>query len=211
MFGKMLPKNLEAGMGMTFTFDQNSQSKTDTVQIYTGNGYISVKSENSSSSLFYAIHLSPYLVYHFPIKSNVDVFAGGFLALRIGNKSRYRYTTRQYADDYEYKSVTTVTDPFSFGVGAGALVGAEYFVHKNIAVGLSGNFGFSNSMQFGREIKRTEVTNSGVFNPIQGSSSSEVATQIKNIRNSLSLRGGVGFNLTFFFTRKEKGMKQSIL
>jgi hypothetical protein len=207
MIGKRLPKNLESGIGIVFAFNNSSRTITDTIQAASTTGFISAKSENVSKTFNYRVHLSPYLVYHFPIKNNVDVFAGGYLAFFAGNTPRNENIVRVYADNYERKSITTNKFPLTFGIGAGFLVGAEYYVHKNIAVGLAGNLGFSSTMQFGKQLRKTELINSGSLNPSQNSSITETASTIKNIDNNVSLSGGVGFNLTFFFTVKEKRKK----
>lgn len=208
MLGKMLPKNLESGIGILFTFNNYSHTTNDTSQAMSTTGsFIPVKSENTVKWFSYAINLSPYLVYHFPIKNNVDVYAGSYISVFAGNTPKNETYNRRYADNYEYKNKATAIQPLSFGVGAGFIVGAEYYVHKNIAVGLTGNLGFTTSMQFGKQTRKTEVVNTGSLNPSQDNRTTETASTLKNIDNSVSLRGGVGFNLTFFFAKHAKEKK----
>ena len=203
-FSKMLNKNLETGMALNFTFNGSKRSSLDTITIFIDTNRISAKQKYANSSFSYTISLTPYLAYHFPLKNNFDVYAGGWISLFAGNTPVNKSQQNIYADNYNQNRTTTIYSPFTFGTGAGLLFGADYFFHKNISVGLSGTFGFATSFQYGKEITKVISENSGSLNTQQTNTNTERARTIKNIDGNFALRGGVGITLNFFFTRTEK-------
>ena len=203
-FSKMLKKNLESGIALNFTFNGSKHNSIDTVTIFITTNKISAKQENSNSSFGYNINLTPFLSYHFPLKNNFDVYAGGWATVFAGNTPISKNQQHIYADNYSQSRTTTTYSPFTFGTGAGLLFGADYFFHKNISVGLSGTFGFVTSFQYGKEITKVISENSGSLNTQQTNASTERARTIKNIDGNIALHGGVGITLNFFFTRGEK-------
>ena len=128
----------------------------------------------------------------------MDVYAGGYVSLSLGHQIKFQYITREYATGYESKNTGNWRIPFSFAVGAGALLGADYYFRKNIAIGVSGLVGFSSSFQYGNQIEQVISTNTGSLNPRQGTTSSEQKRTLKNAYTSTGLSGGAGLNFIFF-------------
>ncbi len=202
-FSRMLKKNIECGasIGVSFATSKSFQT-TSGIKMWSTTGWIDVSQDYSNRFFSYTTSLSPFLVYHIPTNNNLDIFAGGRANFSLSKQTNYTHVNRFYADNYEYKSTSKFNFPFSFGVGAGVLIGADYYFRKNMAVGVSGNLGFTSTFQHGTQTEKTTITNSGTQNPTQGTSYSEQKWTIRNLNTTTAFNGSVGINFTFIFPRK---------
>lgn len=202
-FSRMLKKNIECGSSIGFTISSSKHNQTSSgIMVYSTNGFIDVSQDYNYRFLNYTATLAPFLVYHIPTNINLDVFAGGRLLFALSEQTNYTHVNRLYANNYESKSSSHIDFPFSFGVGAGVLIGADYYFRRNMAVGMSGNLGFSSSFQHGTQAEKTTTTNSGSLNPSQGVTNSEQKWNKRNFYTNTGLNGSVGINFTIFFARK---------
>lgn len=88
-----------------------------------------------TKTIDYFIGVDPYLVYHFPIKSKVDLYAGGFFSFSITNDNTTTYTT--YNGPYAFGTDKTHTYNVPiYTVGVGPMVGCRYFFYKRLALGV---------------------------------------------------------------------------
>ncbi len=201
-FSRQLKSNLEFGASAGFSFSTSKSRQVTTQGFTTINGWTNGNYEYTQRYFSYAISVSPFLVYHFPINNNLDVFAGGRLLFSVGRQINYTNTHRYYTANYESKNTSNIRFPFSFGAGAGVLLGADYYFRKNMAVGVSGNIGFTSLFQSGTQTEKVIQTNSGTLNPIQGTTYSEQKRAIKSVYTNTGLNGSVGVNFTFYFARQ---------
>ena len=202
-FSRMLKKNIECGSSIGFSISSTKSSQTTSgIKVSSTSGLLDASQDYNYRFLNYTATLAPFLVYHIPTNNNLDVFAGGRLLFALSEQTNYTHVNRLYADNYESKSSSDIDFPISFGVGAGVLVGADYYFRKNMAVGVSGNLGFSSTFQHGTQTEKTTTTNSGSLNPSQGVTNSEQKWTKRNFNTNTGLNGSVGINFTFFFARK---------
>lgn len=203
-FSRLLKKNIECGSSIGFSISSTKSSQTTygIKMSSTSGNMIDVKQDFYSRFLSYTINIAPFLAYHIPIKNNLDVFAGGRLLFSLGEQTNYKNINRLYADNYESKGVAQFDMPIYFGIGAGALIGADYYFRKNMAVGVSGYLGFISTINYGTQTEKTTTTNSGSLNPTQGVKYHEQKWSRRDFYTNTGANGNVGINFTFFFTRK---------
>jgi len=202
-FSRMLKKNIECGSSFGVSFGSTkSFQKTSGLKWSSTTGLIDVNQDFSTRSFSYMASVSPFLVYHIPTNNNLDVFAGGRLHFSLSDQTTYTYVSRFYTENFDYKNSSNTDVPLSFGVGAGILIGADYYFRKNMAIGVSGNLGFSSTFQHGTRTEQTTITNSGTLNPSQGVTYSEQKWTTRNLNTNTGINASVGINFTFFFARK---------
>ena len=208
-FSRMLKKNLECGASLGASFSTSKYAQTNNTIIYTLSGDVIGTHEFMQKSLNYTLSVAPFLAYHIPINNNLDVYAGGRLYLSMSKSIYYTSQTRYYAPNFEDLGTSKQIYPFSFGAGAGVLIGADYYFKKNMAIGVSGNLGFAANFQFGKNVEKRMSIQSGSQNPYQGFYSSEQSYTLKNIYTSTGANGNVGINFTFYFARKGESVAAS--
>jgi hypothetical protein len=198
-----LKKGLEAGAGVSFSFNQingNYSDSTDvTTSVNTIRGIRNMEVRNTTLS----VALNPYLLYHFPTKNNLDIYTGGSLSVGLAPVLKDTRNTTLQATNYYQKEEITNKQPVGVNFGAGIILGCQFFFYKNLSLGAQGNLGFSSSVADGIVGSKRVVTNSGADNP----SASEIddnTTHAQTLRTNLSLAGNVGLTLNFYFSKKQK-------
>ncbi|HLP52076.1 MAG TPA: hypothetical protein VK154_14405 [Chitinophagales bacterium] len=208
-FTRMLKKNLEVGLGVTATFQMNKQTTNNLVTVDALNGVLPAERELTTVSNSLNIALNPFLLYHFPIKSNLDLYMGGGVNVGVNSSLRNSSVTRIHATDYEMKEEEAINNSPTIYGGASAIIGCQYFFYKNLAIGAQAGFGFSAGGSTGKAGSKTITTNSGALNPIQGEVIEDSNVTFKQTTASAGIAGNVGLNLTFYFARVTKA-KQAV-
>lgn len=201
------PKNIEVTFPLTFSYNASKSNQFDSTYTYTNSGYRFIDRTMSSQNKNFVFSISPGLLYHFPIKSNLDVYAGFSVPISINTDLLYSTVNETKSVDYlsrysislKYKPTITASGQITFG--------CNYFFYKNLSLGAKAsialNFNKSTNTLY---TKTTTIENSGNDNPVQNYSSiTETATpRYTNSSQSIGFNGGGGFYLNYYF-----GMKSS--
>lgn len=201
IFTRMLKKNLEVGMGVGISFQSRNTTSTDSVLVSAIGGDVPGIREYTTQTTNLYVSLNPFLLYHFPVKNNLDLYMGAGISLGVSDAIANKEITRRYLANYEYKEEVINRSPVLFVGGASAIVGCQYFFYKNLAIGAQGGLGFSVNGSSGKVNSKKTVTNSGVLNPVQGIVTIDDQMTQKTISTSAGIAGNVGLNLTFYFSR----------
>jgi hypothetical protein len=78
----MVTNRFEVGAGLNVQYNESKNTNVSTTQIYkTGNIYLPASVTSVSVNKSITIGITPFFVYHFPVKSNLDVYAGANLGI----------------------------------------------------------------------------------------------------------------------------------
>ncbi|MDB5282310.1 MAG: hypothetical protein JWO06_1385 [Bacteroidota bacterium] len=193
----ILKNGFEFGTGIRVLY---VSTKSESISTNTAIGANSVTITNqisTSSQRYVSVSLLPYAVYHFPVKGNLDVYAG--LNMLIGAGPVYLYNNRTF--EFSGRNFTQVSitykSPPAYQVGGGITLGCQYFFYKQLALGVEANFGAGYTAQKG-PLTITEVANN-----ISATTKENLDTHSLTIQSASS----AGVYLTFYFERKKnKGL-----
>ncbi len=207
-----LTDHVEFGGTVGFTFNNSSNSQFSTVNTFTNSGFIDGQLEHQTTSHSLNLSLSPMVLYHFNIKSNLDLGLGANLPVSVytGNKSSIADITT--TDNYYSKTGVVTTTPPSVGVGAGMLLSCKYFFYKNLAIGAMGNLGL-NTININGTIKEVNsTTNSGSNNPGTGYNPTSTSEhKYKANSQTFEFLHNFNLNLSWYFGPKKKAATTAAL
>lgn len=209
-FSRFVKQNLECGAGVTFYYSHSkSTSEENLAPIYTLDGLSPATQKKTFLFTQFNVGINPFLVYHFPTKNNLDIYAGGGASFSIWQTNKDQVTTSILATNYENKEVRNTKSPLTFGGGLNAILGCQFFFYKNLAIGAQGGLGFNLQGTAGKSNTETTTTNSGSAHPSPGITTVAGLIERSSTGMSIGLNGNVGMNLTFYFGRKEKVKKDA--
>jgi hypothetical protein len=194
----IVAKNIEFGAGLTFSYsaDKNTSLDSTDVQTYSGSEKASEVDVNKIKT--FSLAITPFVAYHFPLKSNVDLYAGVFgnFGTAITFDDVDIFTTA--AANYEDMRTTTDFEPGSLYAGGGVLAGFQYFFFKRFAIGAEASVGTRNIFSFGKQGQKIVDSNTGSQNPDPSSSSEQFIVHYSNSSFNLSAAGNVSICLTMY-------------
>ena len=199
----MVTKNWEVGVGFSISYSNVKTQSISTNEIDNGIQDISVTETATNIAKTLSATLIPYAVYHFPVKTNVDLYAGANLNIGTGSitldhNERSEYTGNGY---YELE-VTDFKYPVGYQVGGAILVGCQYFFYKNLAVGVDANLGAALTVQQGPYTITEQTVNSGINNTNTINANSVTNDKLDNRTFSAKSASSAGVYLTFYFASK---------
>ncbi len=186
------------GLGLSSSTHKSTTSYTNMVAD-TGANLISsintLEDKSNSSNLFF----SPIIMKHFPIKSNVDVYAS--FALPIGILFPYinSYSSTNQANNYLYKITNTTYYPLGYSVGANVALGCRYFFYKNISLGANMGLGYVQQQRKGTTKNTIIVLNEGVANPMNTVNSETIVKKEYNIVQTNLNTFNLTLNMSYYF------------
>ncbi|MBS1685168.1 MAG: hypothetical protein JSS76_10450 [Bacteroidetes bacterium] len=200
-----LTDHVEFGGTVGFTFNNHSNSQFSTVNIFTNSGFTDAQFEHQTGSRNISLSLSPMVLYHFNIKSNLDLGLGANLPISVYTGSRSTVSDITTTDNYYSKTDYVTTAPPSIGVGAGMLISCKYFFYKNLAIGAMGNLGL-NTINVNGTVKETNsTTNSGSNNPGTGYNPTTTSeNKYKANDQTLEFLHNFNLNLSWYFGSKKR-------
>jgi len=197
----VLSKHLELGGNLLFTYTGTHNETNSATYLEAVSGTIPGITSVGTKSKSYSLGLNPYLLYHFAIKSNLDLYAGGSFTVGFGNSSSTTFTTNSGAN---YLSTTNeqISPPATVTLSLGAVLGCQYFFYKNLALGVNCGLGAGYSIQKGNKTDYITSTESGSNNPSSGTNTSGPPfPSVKNETFNLSTMASAGISLAFYFSR----------
>lgn len=204
-FSGMVTNSLEVGGGVTVIYDEfKSVYEQDAPYINTLNGLVSGRVQNRYKNAAIGVKINPFVAYHFPIKSNLDVWLGVNVGFGISNLLKDESTTETTATGYTQKNITKRKFPVRYGVNGGLSVGCQYFFYKNIAIGVQAGLGTGYDFSKGKTITETTMTGWGTAHPNPGKSTSTAEHDSGYQSFGLRANGNVGVTLMFYISPKQK-------
>jgi|JI9StandDraft_1071089.scaffolds.fasta_scaffold314034_1 hypothetical protein len=201
------PKNLELTFPFSFNYYGSKSTIIDSPYTVTNSGYRMFERTTTNQYKTFGISISPGLLYHFPVKSNLDIYLGFSVPIGVLSYITNNIVEETKGSDYLNKITTTVKAKPLVTASGQITFGCNYFFYKNLAIGAKASLymNFNNSQQPYLS-KTITIENSGSDNPSQNYSS---FTQQSNPRNkftnqSIGFNGGGGLYLNYYF-----GMKSS--
>jgi hypothetical protein len=168
-FSYLVADNLEVGGSIGFQFNRSRNSTYDSLFV-TGTGFTSLAAqrENKAVTTTANVTIAPMVKYHFSVKSNLDVFVGGVIPIGVGPGTKTVNSIIVTADNYNSTGSTTTKAPVNVSVGAGVLLGCQYFFYKNLALGATASLGFNATMADGNNVTTISDSETGSNNPGTG-------------------------------------------
>jgi len=199
-FSRMLNDGWEAGTGIGFHYTHSHNESADTAYVAANSGTIPVISTNIGTSSFFNFSLSPFVVKHCNITSNLDFYFGPVLPFSFGTSMASSNSNEMTGENYFSSGETTIKSPPTNSAGLGLILGSRFFFYPNLAIGAQYSLSGIYSFQSGKYTIATNYTNSGSDNPSDGLNSNyETSTEIKNATTSIGTSSNFGLNLTFYF------------
>lgn len=202
-FSGMVGKQLEVGSSIAFSFRRTSSASYDSSLVLGAAGYVPGERGQETRSGNYFVSVSPFVAYHFPVKSNLDIYTGGYLGIGLSNTIANHSITTVTAQNINRERDVSTTQPVTFSVRPGIMLGCQYFFYKRLALGVEGQLGAAFSVAKGKSHDKVVITNTGSDN-LEPSSSSEATSRSSYNDFSLATQGTIGVNLTFYFSQKAK-------
>jgi hypothetical protein len=177
-FSYLVADNLEVGGSIGFQFNRSRNSTYDSLFV-TGTNFTSLaaRRENRAVTTTANVFIAPMVKYHFNVKSNLDVFVGGVIPIGVGPGTKTVNSIIVTADNYNSTGSTTTTAPVNVSVGAGVLLGCQYFFYKNLALGATASLGFSATMADGNNVTTISDKETGSNNPGTGTTIPNTTTK----------------------------------
>jgi len=201
-FTYMVSDKLEVGGTIGFQFSRTRNSTLDSIPVNAPNftslaGLEEKRTVTTTADVF----ITPLVKYHFPVKNNLDVYLGANLPIGVGTGPKTVNSDIVTASNYNSTGTTTTNQPVSVSIGAGLLVGCQYFFYKNLAVGAEANLGFSGTIANGNDITKISESNSGSNNPDAGVSIPTVTTKamVKNDTENLGMLHSFALSVSWYF------------
>ena len=200
-------ERLEIGGTIGFQFHRHRSSTFDSVETVGNNfttflGNHETKTVTTSASVF----IAPMVLYHFPVKNNLDVYLGGNLPITIGTPTKTVNSDIVTGPNYNSTFSSATKSPVSVGIGAGLLVGCQYFFYKNLALGAEANLGFDATITNGYNVTTTSGSNTGSNNPGTGINipTNTGRSQVKEDDQNLGMLHSFALSLSWYFGVKSK-------
>jgi hypothetical protein len=203
-FSRLLKNNLEGGAGLNFSVNSITNSQTESTHVSGNSGTLNAQISTTNKQIPYVIYSRGYLLYHFPVKSNLDLYAGGEIASGFNGQANNVSITESSATNFLEKKTQRSYLPLAYGFGASGRLGCRFFFYKNLSLGMQGSLGFNSTITNGKQGSTFTVTESGSDNPLQGTTITESTRHINSATIGAALSGSVVLNLSFYFTRTPK-------
>ncbi|MBS1593475.1 MAG: outer membrane beta-barrel protein [Bacteroidetes bacterium] len=196
---------VEIGGSVGVNYSHSSGSIFTPTNTYTNSGYVESQLEHRSSTTSASVSLVPMVLYHFKIKSNVDLGLGVDVPVAITTASKSTITDITTAPNYNSTTEVSSSNPAYISAGAGVVLSCKYFFYKNLAIGAMGNFGFTGSANHGSARQVATTSNSGSDNP-QAGLNSTTTTDNKNASTgqAFQMLRNFNLNLSWYFGGKKK-------
>ena len=205
-FSGIIAGNWELGAGINVSFaDSRSNNIGSPYDVNTIGGVIQLT--NTSITINRTINSSviPYLLYHFPVKSNLDVYAGPNLNIGTGSITLYNSSDNiTSGSDYYSERKSSSKIPFGYQLGAGVIAGCQYFFYKKLALGFEANLAAVVTGNNGQEKIGSQEINYGSNNSNNTNYSNVTYNHINTYALSIKSGSSAAVFLTFFFSKKTK-------
>lgn len=200
-----LSDRVELGGSIGVNYSHSSGSIFTPTNTYTNSGYVASQLEHRSTNTSASVSLVPMVLYHFKIKSNVDLGLGVDVPVAITTGSKNTITDITTAPNYNSTTDVSTSYPAYISAGAGVVLSCKYFFYKNLAIGAMGNFGFTSSFNHGNGRQVSSTTNSGSDNP-QAGLNSTTTSDSKNTTGgqTFQMLRNFNLNLSWYFGGKKK-------
>ncbi len=200
-----LTDHVEFGGSIGFNYNRSTNSQFSPTNVLANSGYVPAQMEHRLLTTNSTVSVAPMVLYHFNIKSNLDLGLGANLPLSISTSSKDVNTDITTAPNYSTTTEVTNIRPISIGIGAGMLISCKYFFYKNLAVGAMANLGFNGSVNKGNIKQVSSTTNTGSDNPQLGYDVSTTTLSKVNANNQqFQMLHNFSLNLSWYFDGKKK-------
>lgn len=209
-FSGLVTKHIEVGGTINVQYSTNNTTGNSIQNIYFSGTYAPAVQAITSISKSINASISPFVVYHFTIKNNLDVYSGAKFTVGTGSHNISQSTDYlTQGDGYYNDNYTSNKYPWGYQVGGGLLVGGQYFFYKRLALGVEANLGAAYNSTKGTQQITDKVTNSGIHNSNMNPTYDESVSSPYNSHSfSISTASSIGINLTFYVSRKAKVTEQ---
>ena len=201
----ILPNHWELGAGISVSYTNTQSQSILPYNAYSNGTYIPTTQTNTTTSRSVNVAFIPYAVYHFPVKSNLDVYAGINMNVGTGAITLQRNTTNSYSGTgYYSQQISGYKYPVGYQVGGGLTIGCQYFFYKNLALGVEATLDGAYTAQKGNYNIIQQEVNSGINNVNTTNTSSNVNGSLDNHTFSFKTASSAGIYLTFYLSGKRK-------
>jgi len=167
---------------------------------YKGNSTDSIGSTQVNMDSTYsqtALYISPGVEYHFLDDKRLDPYVGGALSMGFISKPKYRTTISIIDTTGEDKTEIDYQSEGGFVFGATAIVGFNYYIARNFALGAEYHLGFYNRREGGDWERVT------VISPVSGNSTSNRTFGAdRSSVTTVGLSQRLNITLSYFFNIK---------
>ena len=201
-FTYIVSDKLEVGGTVGFQYIRSRSSTFDSLQIVGSNSvFLAAQEEHKTVTTAAHVFITPLVKYHFGVKNNLDVYLGANLPIGVGTGPQTVNSDIVTASNYNSTNSTTNTPPVSVSVGAGLLLGCQYFFYKNLAVGAEANLGFSTTIANGNNVTKISGSNTGSNNPDAGVAIPTVTNKdmVKNDTENLGMLHAFALSVSWYF------------
>jgi hypothetical protein len=201
-FTYVITDHIEFGGTVWFVFTRSRNSTFDSTTVLgTGLTSLAAQRETRTITTQTTVGITPLVKYHFKTKNNLDVYVGANLPIGVGTGTKTVSSIIVTANDYNSTGSTTTTGPVSVTIGAGILLGCQYFFYQHLALGLESNLGFTANIANGYNKTVDAASNSGSNNPETGTSIPTVTTKakVKSDSETLAMLHSFGIGLSWYF------------
>jgi hypothetical protein len=206
-FTYMVDSHIEVGGAIGLGFSHSRSSTFDSTTVFTtGFTALAANEEHRTVTTSTSFAITPLVKYHFTTKNNLDIYTGADLPVGVSTGNKTVVSDIVTATDYNSTGTTTTKPAVTATVGAGILLGCQYFFYQNLALGAEANIGFTASIQNGNDVSTTSVNNSGSNNPAAGITIPGETTmqQIKNDDITLGMLHHFSLSLAWYFGTKSR-------
>jgi hypothetical protein len=201
-FTYVATSHIEFGGTVWLVFTRTRSSTFDSLTVIgTGFTTLPAQHEHRTVTTVTTVGITPLVKYHFKTKNNLDVYTGANLPIGIGTGTKTVVSDITTADNFNSTASTTTTGPVTVSIGAGVLLGCQYFFYQHLCFGLETNLGFIASIANGKNKTVDAISNSGSNNPATGTTVNPVTTtsMVKSDSETLSMLHSIGISLSWYF------------
>lgn len=201
----LLTDRLELGSNLQLGYQSTTTTEDQNFTVPTiSQGSVSLPGTAHSLTRTLTFDVTPYFLYHFPTKNNLDFYLGPFVTAGLGK--RFKDVSEYNIDqtDFHYYQKQELSTPLDVRFGAGLMLGAQYFFYKNLALGITGNFGASGFFRSGNDGAKTTIVNSGSDNPMPANTTTDSSRATKVVAWGANGLYSGGITLAYYFGRKQK-------
>jgi hypothetical protein len=205
-FTYMVSNRIEVGGTLGFLFSRVRNSTFDSLPVE-GTGFVTLpgQEEKRTVTTTATVFITPLFKYHFDVKNNLDVYLGANLPIGVGTGTKTVTSDIITASNYNSAGTVTTTPPVNVSVGAGLLLGCQYFFYKNLAVGAEANLGFTATIANGNNKTVTAGSETGSNNPANGATIPTVTTKqmVKYDAENLGMLHTFALSATWYFGKSK--------
>ena len=202
VLSRTIKNGLEPGIQLGFNQSKTKNSFIDSVNVNTTQGNRTALRTATFTTSGMELTVIPFILKHADIASNIDAFVGLQVPLIFGPGQTTVTNTKIERADYLQEIAVEQKSPSTSSVGVNVVLGAQWFFHKNLAIGTICGIGAAFGTDKGNIESSTVTTNSGSGNPQTiGNPSRTVNTiSIRNFKTSSinTFNNFIGFYLTYY-------------